>query len=239
MASNPPQKCCTEGFKLEGTPQGKLIDIGKISTYVSGDRSSTKVLLILTDILGHKFPNSQLVADAYAKQGFYVVVPDIFNGDPTKPGEGIPDGWLDKHGVSDTEPVVQAVVQHIRSELATKFFASIGYCFGAKYTVRLLAEDAIDAGAAAHPSFVQIDEVAQIKKPLIILAAETDQIYTPELRAKTEAKLQEIKATYYTTLSSGVTHGFAVRSDPKDKWATAMAGKAFSDSVWWFEQFSN
>lgn len=237
MASNPPQKCCTEGFKLEGDPQGKFIDIGQVNTYVTGDKSSKKVLLLLTDVLGHKFPNSQLVADAYAEQGFYVVVPDIYNGDPTKLGEGIPDGWLDKHGVPDTEPVIHEIVQHIRSELAPELFASIGYCFGARYTMRLLAEGAIHVGAAAHPSFVQINEVAQIKKPLIIMAVENDPIYTSELRSKTEAKLQEINARYHTTLSSGVSHGFTVRADPSDKWATAMAQKAFLDSIWWFEQF--
>lgn len=50
----------------------------------------------------------------------------------------------------------------------------IGWCLGllqAKYAVRLLKEDGVDAAYVAHPSFVDAEELAAIKAPLSIAAA--------------------------------------------------------------------
>lgn len=41
----------------------------------------------------------------------------------------------------------------------------------AKYAVRLLQEDGVDAAYVAHPSFVDEEELAAIKRPLSIAAA--------------------------------------------------------------------
>ena len=237
MASLPPQDCCTQGVKYEGTPKGSFIDIGAISTYVAGDRSSKKVLLLLTDVLGPTFTNCQLISDAYAKQGYYVVMPDLFNGDPKPLNAGMSPEWFNRHTLEVTQPIVDEVVNYIKSELKPVQLSSIGYCFGARYVVRLLGTKAIDVGAIAHPSFVQLEEVAAVQKPLIIIGAETDPIYTPEHRFATEAKLHEIKATYFTTQISGTSHGFALRVDTNDKWMSLAVNKAFSDSVWWFKTF--
>ena len=92
---------------------------------------------------------------------------------------------------------------------------SIGYCYGAKYVIQNLSSSGfLDAGAVAHPSFVSIEEVKEIKRPLIISAAETDSIFPPELRHQTEDELAKLNGVrYQVDLFSGVTHGFAVRGD--------------------------
>lgn len=41
----------------------------------------------------------------------------------------------------------------------------------AKYAVRLLQDDGVDAAYVAHPSFVDAEELAAIKRPLSIAAA--------------------------------------------------------------------
>lgn len=237
MASNPPQDCCTQGFKLEGDAAGTFGKIGSIETYFTGDKSSKKVLLLLTDILGIHFPNSQLVADKYAEQGYYVVVPDIFYGEAREFGAGFLEEWIPRHGPAQTDPIVDEVVKYIKDELKPTQLSSIGYCFGARYTVRLLGKKAIDVGAIAHPSFVQLEEVAEFKNPLIIIAAEEDGMFTPEGREATLAKLKEIKATYFITMLSGTSHGFAVRGNTKEPWPKLAISKAFSDSAWWFKSF--
>lgn len=38
--------------------------------------------MLLTDIYGPDYINTQLVADEWAKAGFKVVIPDVFVGDP-------------------------------------------------------------------------------------------------------------------------------------------------------------
>lgn len=238
MTASFPSKCCVSGVKHEGESTGEFVTINNVKAYVAGDKSSPNVILHLTDIFGSEFINNRLLADSYAAQGYYVVLPDLFNGDAYEYGKPVDRSWFANHQVSDVEPIVFSTLKYIKEELKPKFIGAVGHCFGAKYVIRLL-DGKIDAGVAAHPSLVELSEVEQIKKPLLIAAAETDPIFTDELRAQTEAKLKEIKATYFVSLISGVAHGFAVRGDPKDKWATIAKEKAFADSIWWYKLFQS
>lgn len=75
--------CCISGFVHDGTPKGREDTIGGISTYIAepADGKKTKTVVFLVDIFGWKFPNTRLLADNYAKAGFYVYVPDVHEGD--------------------------------------------------------------------------------------------------------------------------------------------------------------
>jgi dienelactone hydrolase len=242
MASNPPSDCCTRGFRHEGKSVGSLESFNGVETYVVGDKSSKKVLYIITDVIGHKFINAQLLADQFSESGYLVVMPDLFNGDPValNPPAGFDFGanWLPKHTPAVTRPIVDKVYDAIVEKYHPKYIAAIGYCFGAKYVVQLLGEKKIHCGAGCHPSFVTIDEIKAIKAPLLICGAETDSIYTEELRRQTETALKEIKATYFTTLASGVEHGFSVRGDISNPVIKFAKEKAFRDSLEWFNHFA-
>ena len=65
-----------------------------VDTYIVGE--SSNILVILTDIFGHRYNNVLLVADAISKSGYKVLIPDILNGDPLKPGDDF-QPWLPKH----------------------------------------------------------------------------------------------------------------------------------------------
>jgi hypothetical protein len=72
-----------------GTPAGSFQQLHGLNTYVSppaGDNKTktgtTNTIVILHDIYGPGYVNTQLVADEWAKQGWKVVVPDCFEGDP-------------------------------------------------------------------------------------------------------------------------------------------------------------
>ncbi|CUS12719.1 unnamed protein product [Tuber aestivum] len=255
MASNAPGECCIKGVLHEGTPKGEVVQITEVETYITrpASGSSEKVILLLTDVMG-LCTNPKLIADDFAANGYTVLVPDIFAGDNVplpadrKPGFQLPE-WLKNHQPHHVVPIIQKVMDHIRSDLKPRKIGAVGYCFGAKYVTQLLSGQ-IDAGYNAHPSFVTLDELCAIKAPLAISAAgiapppplqqpsleqrqkvntesiETDSIFTPELRHATEAKLAEIKATYQITLFSGVEHGFAVRcnlANEKQRWAKEEA----------------
>jgi dienelactone hydrolase len=241
MASNPPSACCAKGLRHEGQSIGGLESFNGIETYVVGDRTSKKVLYIMTDAIGHKFINLQLIADQFAEAGYLVVMPDLFNGDPIalNPPAGFDPfkDWVPKHMPDITKPIVNKVYDAIVEKYSPKYITSIGYCYGAKYVVHLLGECKVQCGAVCHPSFVTIEEIKAIKAPIIICGAETDTTYTEELRHQTEAALKEIKATYFTTLASGVAHGFSVRGDMSDHAAKFAKERAFRDSLEWFNRF--
>lgn len=75
--------CCLSGSVHEGTPTGSVETIDNLQTYVAKpkDGSKAKSIVILVDIFGWEFKNVRLLADNYAKAGFYVYIPDLHQGD--------------------------------------------------------------------------------------------------------------------------------------------------------------
>jgi dienelactone hydrolase len=198
---------------------------------------------MVTDVYGHEYINNQLVADEYAKRGYFVVVPDLFNGDaaPANPpaGYNLREVWFPKHSPAVTEPIVEKALAAVKNKYSPKYIVASGYCFGAKFAIRLLGDSKINVAGVFHPSFVNIDEVKAIKGPIFIGAAETDQAFTTELRHETESVLAEMKATYQLSLFSGVAHGFAIRGDitvPDVKYAKEQV---LISAVAFFDRFAN
>lgn len=236
MASNLPRDCCAKTFLHSGTPTGKLETLDGVLTYVTGDKSSKNVIIFYTDVFGPVYKNSQLLADMYAQEGYFVVAPDLFDGDYVPQNlEGFDWGaYMYKHRPEVVQAITEKTWNWIKANTSASFVGTLGYCFGARSAVRDIGNGRADASSIFHPSFVTIEEIAAIKAPLLISAAETDEIYTVELRQKTEEKLREIGARYVQTVYSNTSHGFACRGDPSDKLAMAAMEKAFWDTCWWF-----
>lgn len=191
--------------------------------------------------------NANLIADQFAANGYYTLIPDIFNKDslsnPYRPPNFDLMKWI-AHGMKGDNPhdvpAVDAIVSKSLDFLKEQGYTDIGavgYCFGAKYVVRFMSEEKgqhIKVGYVAHPSFVEEAELEAIKGPMSIAAAETDTIFPVEKRHKSEEILAKIKVPYQINLFSGVSHGFSVRGDPKipqEKWAKE---EAFEQAVKWF-----
>lgn len=80
------------------------------------------------------------------------------------------------------------------------------------------------------------EELAAINGPLSIAAAQTDTIFTTELRHKSETILIGTKQPFQINLFSGVEHGFAMRADlsvPAQKFGREQA---FLQAVAWFNE---
>uniref|UniRef100_A0A093VEC5 Protein AIM2 n=1 Tax=Talaromyces marneffei PM1 TaxID=1077442 RepID=A0A093VEC5_TALMA len=245
MTSHAPSSCCYKGVKHEGQPVGSLSTVKDFEVYTSypENKSTNYAVLILTDVIGHKFNNAQLIADQFAANGYFVFMPDLFHGDPVPLNRG-PDfvlaKWLEGHGAERVDPIVEASITELREKYKVKVkIAAVGYCFGAKYVVRHLhpKQNKIDVGYVAHPSFVEADELKAIGGPFSISAAETDTIFPTEKRHESEIILKETGLPYQINLYSGVVHGFAVRADLSDRVAKYAKENAFLQAVEWFEEY--
>jgi len=148
-----------------------------------------------------------------------------------------PQGDGKGHGVERTEPVVKALVKHLRGTVGVEKIGMVGYCFGAKYTVRALGDGGADVGFVAHPSFVDAEELRAIKGPLSVAAAETDQIFPAEKRHETEGILGEVGQPWQVCLYGGVEHGFAVRGDLEGKEGRFAKERACAQAVEWFDEW--
>ncbi|KAH6851454.1 dienelactone hydrolase [Alternaria rosae] len=250
MASNPMQRCCVVGVKHEGKPQGQIKHIDNIRTYATYPPDNPKpenAILIMTDVLGMDFPNIQLIADQFAQNGYLTVIPDVFNGSevpfPVPESFDLQEYIKTTMPKTDTvDPMFEKVIKHLRDELEVKRLGGIGYCFGGKYVCRFLKEGGlsnggIDAGFTAHPSFVDEEEVRNIKGPLSIAAAETDSIFPAEKRRETEDILKDHTAPYQMFLYSDVEHGFGVKGDLSHAKARFAKEQAFLQAVGWLNEY--
>lgn len=121
------------------------------------------------------------MADQYAENGYYTLIPDLFNGDALSLNR--PEGfdlmaWLTKgtggnnpHTYEAVDPIVEKSIKYLQ-EKGFKKIGAVGYCFvrifgcsielgvtdwtqGAKYVVRFMPKGkGIDVGFLAHPSCV-------------------------------------------------------------------------------------
>lgn len=172
-----------------------------------------------------------------------MIAPDIYNNDPVKlnpPASwNLVTDWLPNHSIADVQPIVDKTVEGVEAKYKPKFSAAVGYCFGAKYAIRLLGTGFIQSASVFHPSLVELDEVRAIKGSLRITAPDDDYLYTKELRHQTEEILKEISNSrgikYSEHLIHGVGHGFSIRGDISKPWVKYYKEKAFYDSISWFE----
>ncbi|CAK4031024.1 alpha beta-hydrolase [Lecanosticta acicola] len=128
---------------------GELARLNDVEVYIAKPadypHAGSKLLLLLTGGTGIHSTNNQLQADRFAAEGFLVVMPDQFGGDPvtsiiqtpTTPAEPNPtlieqvklgiasvaksfsiDMWLARHTPEKVLPIVQRVIDAIREEFA-------------------------------------------------------------------------------------------------------------------------
>lgn len=198
-------------------------------------------------------PEFRSIADQFAANGYFVVMPDLFEGDPVPLNHGADfpiREWLTTGGPSQghttkqVDPIVEAIIREMRESMGVRKIGSVGYCFGAKYVARFMAraraassKGIIDVGAMVHPTFVDADELKAITGPLVIAAAETDPVFPAEKRRESEDILKDMDVPYQITLYSDVAHGFATRADLSNKRAKFAKEAAFLLLVQWFGEF--
>lgn len=113
-----------------------------------------------------------------------------------------------------------------------------GTCYGAKPVVHLITHpelsSTVQAAVVAHPSFLAKEEAAQIKRPILFLCAENDNLFTPELRQAFEKELTENGLGTFLDYP-GTNHGFLVRPDGSEQ-ATQQRDKAVQDAIQFFKK---
>ena len=262
--------CCVTGSTWSGTPTGSEQVVGGIPTYVArppGEQTTTKVLILLTDVFGWRFNNARLLADRFAAQaGLVVLVPDLHSGDSMpsdfldcmiKPARswthrlrkgvvaasrlpGVIWWVVSKHGDKVTLPLVSTVMAAARSELKATRVATIGFCWGGRFSV-LLGAGVPCAGAdvvmAAHPSGVTPKECANITVPSLFLLASSDALNDPAAIEKAMAARPADKtAPSVVKVYAGTTHSFAARGNEGEESEKVAMDASLADAVSFLKQ---
>ncbi|CAL1715190.1 unnamed protein product [Somion occarium] len=239
---------CFKGVRHEGEPEGKFEEIGGFKCYVgtpAGDYPKDKVVLFFTDVFGLKLNNNLLLVDDFARNGFKTIAPDILNDDPIiEMGASFDrDAWFVKHGRDSWIPVVDGVVEALKTRGVTRF-GTTGYCFGAPPAFYLALKNESHVTVLAHPSRLEVPGdferyKAESKAPLLINSCEVDRAFPQESQAIADQVLGDGKFTpgYERLYWKGCTHGFAVRGDLSDPKIKAGKEGAFEASVKFYKKY--
>ncbi|KAK2465686.1 hypothetical protein APHAL10511_002230 [Amanita phalloides] len=243
---------CFKGVRHQGTPTGKIEQIGGVNCYVatpSTDYPKHKALIYLYDAFGLALENNLLLCDDFASNGLLTIAPDYFEGEPIPidafNAQGLrPDfdmtAWRSKHGPEQCHPFVIKVINALK-EQGVNDFAAVGYCYGARFVFDLAFENITKVSAVAHPSLLKVPDdlekyASDSKAPLLINGAAVDSQFPPESQAKADEILGDGKFApgYRREYFDGCTHGFAVRGDMSDPKVKAGKEGAFKATVEWF-----
>lgn len=259
--------CCLSGqLHNHATPTGTETTIGDLKAYVAEPegKDRSKTLVFLTDIFGYELPNTRLLADEYAKAGFYVIVPDILQGDPCdisflqnvepplkdKKQAGLVDNakntaivaatlgtWLPKHREGVTLPIVEKLIDDVRAAPGTKKIGTVGFCFGGRYSI-IMAHNKVDAAYACHPSLVAIPgDFDPVTKPLSLAVGTEDSL----LDNKSNDQIKEIldkKSDVPTevVVYKDQVHGFTLRGDFSSDDDKKAMDDALKQGIAWFNK---
>ncbi|KAI8624422.1 Alpha/Beta hydrolase protein [Xylariaceae sp. FL1651] len=101
------EHCTTDRPTPTGeAPKGEIRKLGGVDAYLTKPESypsnPSKLLLLLTGGTGLKSTNNQIQADKFASEGFVVVMPDLFEGDPAPNSAALPESEIQATSFLDT-----------------------------------------------------------------------------------------------------------------------------------------
>ncbi|KAK6930047.1 Dienelactone hydrolase [Dillenia turbinata] len=234
-------QCCENPPSLSSSSgNGKVEEIGGLKSYVVGSPDSKLAVLLVSDVYGYEAPNLRKLADKVSAAGFYVVVPDFLHGDPYDPKDRarpLPE-WLKDHNTDKASEDAKPVVEALKNK-GISAIGAVGFCWGAKVVVQLSKGPYLQAVVLAHPSFVTVEDIKDVKAHISILGAEIDKFSPPELVKQfgeiLAAKFPEVYS--FVKIFPGVAHGWTVRYKVEDKAAVKAAEEAHQDMIDWFTKY--
>ncbi|KZV89806.1 dienelactone hydrolase endo-1,3,1,4-beta-D-glucanase [Exidia glandulosa HHB12029] len=244
-------KHCFEAVIHEGNPTGTVELINGVDVYIAlpeGEYPKDKAVLFLTDVFGMQLVNNKLLADAFAKNGFQVYLPDYLNGDPYPADYGNGSGfdreaWRARHTQAATRNLLDKAIAGLKERGITTF-AATGYCFGGRYSVDLAQDNVVSVISVAHPSRYDIPKdfellMTQSKAAFQIHSCEVDPAFPAEACAAADEIFGGGKYApgYERRHWMGCQHGFAVRGDLSDPQVRAGKEGAFKGAVEWFQKY--
>ncbi|KIY64972.1 dienelactone hydrolase endo-1,3,1,4-beta-D-glucanase [Cylindrobasidium torrendii FP15055 ss-10] len=259
---------CFRGVAFDAQPQGILSDVdGAYFAPAKGDNSSTtRVVILLTDIFGLNVSNPKVLADLYAEQlECDVWVPDLFRGKapvapedmrlPERAGQGFSIwGWiafffmvipmipaLYRQRPAVTDERLRVFLSKLNEKRSYERLGAVGYCFGGATAIRFAATNAFSTVIVCHPGRTNKALIRAMKVPCLWVLAEEDTMFSATLRLAAEAIFADRNdkksfVEYDSKQYKGTAHGFAAR--PNLAFPDFKEGfeRAQADIVAWFKK---
>ncbi|BFZ56866.1 hypothetical protein PYCC9005_003915 [Savitreella phatthalungensis] len=219
MSANTNKACCSiPPVKSDYQPKGDYEEYAGLKTYVTGDRNSKNVIVIIYDIFGFA-PQTQQGADILGDQGFLVFMPDFFKGSPLPQSLYPPKTDEDKQKVQDffagpaAPPSNLTALSEFAAASSKKYtqvrnHGILGFCWGGK--IATLASDKRDVfkgTAVVHPAMVDPNDAKNITNPYLLLASKDEP--ADDIKAFEQALPDDVRAKSTVKTYGDMHHGWA------------------------------
>jgi len=124
-----------------------------------------------------------------------------------------------------------------------KRIGAIGYCFGGWIAFQLGAkaegeeQPLVDCFAAAHPTFLQKEEILAVGVPVQIISPEIDPMFTAELKAFAQAEIPKLGVPFDYQFFPRMEHGFSIRGDRANEEEMRGLQRAMRAATGWFREW--
>jgi dienelactone hydrolase len=185
--------------------------VGDFDVYSVGQSARRLSIIVIYDIRGFNISQTRVFCDRLAYQySAHVVMPDFFRG-TAAPTDGSLVTWID--GVSDWSKVsvdLINVANWLRNSYSANQIGLVGFCWGGLQVVRACSNlsTIFFTGISIHGSSITVNEVSQLKQPILFIAAGNDPALQPNISNAIEQSNMNIsKQCEYKTYSN-MRHGF-------------------------------
>jgi carboxymethylenebutenolidase len=192
---------------------------GSFSAYLAAPSTQPRAgIVLIQEVLGVNAIMRQ-TADDYAKEGYSVIVPDLYwrlepgvQLDPEDKDQFAKAFELDRafdvdSGIEDLKATLLFLRQYSSS---TGKVGSVGFCSGGKLAYFMATRTDADANVSYYGVGIDryLAEATKIQKPLILHVGEDDEYVSPAAQATIQ---QGLKSNPLVTIYryAGVSHGFS------------------------------
>ncbi|KAJ0614060.1 putative dienelactone hydrolase, alpha/Beta hydrolase [Helianthus annuus] len=141
-------------------------------------------ILLLSDIFGFEDSCTRDFAYRIACNGYNVLLPDLFNGDPWQKDRSMAsfEPWLATHTQTATTNIAASIKWMVESFVAAGIsnkLGIVGFCFGGGKVIEVLAEDSDDrfgVGVSFYGTGIQPSVAAKIKVPVLYITGDEDPL---------------------------------------------------------------
>lgn len=224
-------ECCANPPEVNSSfGKGCVEEIGGLKAYITGDRSSSRAILLASDAFGYEGVMLRKLADKIGGLGYMIVVPDFFFGDyyySAMPPE-IREKWLPNNPPEKGCENALKIIAQLKSRGSAAVGAA-GFCWGGMMVTKLAKYEDIKAAVILHPGRLTDDDVN---------GGELDQL-CPQEEVKHYGEILSAKPQVesFVKIFPGVAHGWASRYNEDDELAARNAEEAHTDMLNWLSKY--
>ncbi|KAK9048539.1 hypothetical protein SSX86_032496 [Deinandra increscens subsp. villosa] len=182
-------------------------------------------ILLLSDIFGFEDSSTRDFAYRIACNGYNVLLPDLFNGDPWQKERPMAlfEPWLATHtqtaGTNIAASIKWMVDEFVAAEIVNKL-GIIGFCFGGGKVIDVLSEDSdhhFGIGVSFYGTRIQPSVAGKVKVPVLYITGDDDPLCPVKLMEDIERdNVGGSKVVVFKGRGHGFVHRPASNEEDKD-----------------------